>query len=50
MTLQQARERFPLVPTELLAWVYENIPDPSDAERAMARLQESRFIAVQYGV
>lgn len=50
MTLQQARERFPLVPAEVLAWVFENIPDPLDIERALARLQESRTISVRYGV
>ncbi len=50
MTLDDARERFPLVPVELLYWVFENIPEAGDIERALRRLQESRTISVRWGV
>ncbi len=50
MTLYEARKRFPLVPVDIVCWVVENIPEQSDMERALRRLQESRSISVRYGV
>ncbi len=48
MTLSQARERFPLVPVEIVKWALENIPDPRDVERGLLRLERSRQIEIRY--
>ena len=48
MTLSQARKRFPLVPSDILRWALENIDDPRDLERGLARLEESKRIQIKY--
>ncbi len=48
MTLSQARKRFPLVPVEIIKWALENISDPSDVERGLLRLEQSRRIELKY--
>jgi len=48
MTLAQARKRFPLVPVEIVQWALENIPDPRDIERGLARLEISRRVELKY--
>jgi len=50
MTLSQARKRYPLVPTEIIKWALENIPDPRDVERGLLRLEQARQIQLKYGV
>jgi len=41
MTLQQAHERYPLVPEHIIAWAIENIPDPQDLVRGLTQLQQA---------
>lgn len=41
MTLQQARERYPLIPEQIIAWAIENIDDPANLERGLAQLQQA---------
>jgi len=48
MTLSQARKRYPLVPTEIIKWALENIPDPKDIERGLFRLEQARQIQLRY--
>jgi hypothetical protein len=50
MTLAEARKRYPLVPRDIIRWALENIPDPRDIDRGLARLEQSRRIQVKYGV
>lgn len=50
MTLREARERYPLVPQEILKWAVENITDPKDLERGLFRLDQAKRIQVRYGV
>jgi len=48
MTLSQARERYPHVPTEIVLWAIENINDPVDIERGLRRIEESRRMELKY--
>jgi hypothetical protein len=48
MTLAQARRRYPNVPTEIVKWAVENIPDPRDVERGLNRLEQTRRIQLKY--
>ena len=41
MTLQQARERYPQIPEQIIAWAIENIDDLADLERGLSQLQEA---------
>jgi len=41
MTLQQAHERYPLVPQHIIAWAIENISDPEDLVRGLNQLQQA---------
>ena len=50
MTLAEARKRYPLVPRDIIRWALDNIPDPRDIDRGLARLEQSRRIQVKYGV
>lgn len=50
MTVAQARRRYPHVPAEIVKWAVQNIPDPSDLERGLFRLEQARRIQVKYGV
>lgn len=50
MTLAEARKRYPLVPRDIIRWALENIPEPRDIDRGLARLEQSRRIQVKYGV
>lgn len=50
MTLAEARKRYPLVPRDIIRWALENIPDPRDIDRGLARLEQSKRIQVKYGV
>ncbi|KAF0207237.1 MAG: hypothetical protein Q8S43_05935 [Actinomycetota bacterium] len=50
MTLAQARERYPLVPREILKWAIDNIPNLEDLERGLYRLEQAKQIQVKYGV
>jgi len=49
MTVAEARKRYPHVPREILKWAVENISDPRNLERGLARLDQSRRIQIQYG-
>lgn len=48
MTLAQARRRYPNVPTEIIQWAVENIPDPRDIERGLGRLEQAKRIQLKY--
>jgi hypothetical protein len=48
MTLAQARKRFPLVPVEIIEWALANIDSPSDAERALFRLEQTKRVQIRY--
>jgi hypothetical protein len=48
MTLAQARRRYPNVPTDIVKWAVENIPDPRDVERGLNRLEQTRRIQLKY--
>jgi hypothetical protein len=48
MTLAQARKRYPLVPAEIVKWALENIPEPSDVERGLYRLEQAKRIQIKY--
>jgi hypothetical protein len=50
MTLAEARKRYPLVPRDIIRWALENIPDPRDIDRGLARLEQSRRLQAKYGV
>lgn len=50
MTLRQARKRYPFVPEEILRWALDNIPDASDLDRGLTRLDQARRLQVKYGV
>jgi len=50
MTLAEARKRYPLVSRDIIRWALENIPDPRDIDRGLARLEQSKRIQVKYGV
>lgn len=41
MTLQQAFERYPLIPQHIIAWAIENIADPDDLVRGLNQLQQA---------
>lgn len=41
MTLQQAHERYPLVPEHIIQWAIENIADPDDLMRGLTQLQQA---------
>ncbi|MBS3973500.1 MAG: hypothetical protein KGZ89_01335 [Actinobacteria bacterium] len=48
MTLAQARKRYPLVPTEIIQWALDNIPNPADAERGLFRLEQAKRLEIKY--
>ena len=48
MTLSQARKRFPNVPAEIVQWAVENIPDPRNIERGLARLEQAKRLQIKY--
>jgi hypothetical protein len=48
MTLAQARKRYPLVPTQIVRWAVENIPDPRDVERGLGRLEQAKRVQLKY--
>ncbi|MCL4553649.1 MAG: hypothetical protein M1617_08085 [Actinobacteria bacterium] len=48
MTLAQARKRYPLVPTEIIRWALENIPDLTDVERGLYRLEQAKRLQIKY--
>ncbi|MEI7814271.1 MAG: hypothetical protein WCJ13_05725 [Coriobacteriia bacterium] len=48
MTLAQARKRYPLVPTQIVRWAVDNIPDPNDVERGLRRLEQAKRLQLKY--
>ena len=48
MTLAQARKRYPLVPTQIVRWAVENIPDSRDVERGLGRLEQAKRVQLKY--
>jgi len=48
MTLEQARKRYPLVPTEIIQWALDNIPNLEDVERGLFRLEQAKRIQIKY--
>jgi hypothetical protein len=48
MTLAQARKRYPLVPTEIVRWAVENIPDTRDVERGLSRIEQAKRVQLKY--
>ncbi len=41
MTLKQARQRYPLVPEDIVLWAIEHIDDPVDLDRGLVQLQQA---------
>jgi hypothetical protein len=48
MTLSQAKARYPHVPSQIVKWAVENIPDPRDLERGLARMEQAERIQLKY--
>ena len=48
MTLAQARKSFPHVPAEIIRWAVENIPEPSNIERGLARIEQAKRVQLKY--
>ncbi len=48
MTLAQARKRYPHVPADIIRWAVENIPEPSDIERGLERLEQAKRVQLKH--
>ncbi len=48
MTPEDARQRYPFVPADVVTWAVQNIDHPRDLERCLRRLEQSRRIQLRY--